>query len=262
MLDGDWINHIFASSDEEFNHKLDEAFKALDVATATKEDYCRKVAEVLCGEVSRLCLVLKEVCEGSGYGDYFDSHISHERFVRLVLSIDTVKLGKMKKIIDDVAFTPIDILRNIGAVLNDESPEERAALGARARRIADTEIKCLVAETKNAIDEVGEKVDALAARTRRAKCRGKYTSAQIEFCARVWDSAYGMQEIRNSSNTKVSYEAVFCFYRRQLAKLGIESVDQFKSVVRAAQARARRALEANCGKSAPTERGRNGIIHA
>ena len=71
----------------------------------------------------------------------------------------------------------------------------------------------------------------------RAKCRGKYTSAQIEFCARVWDSAYEIQEIRNSTNTKVSYEAVFRFYRRQLAKLGVESVAQFKSIFRASQAR-------------------------
>ena len=35
MLDGEWINRIFASSDDEFNRRLDEALKSLDIATAT-----------------------------------------------------------------------------------------------------------------------------------------------------------------------------------------------------------------------------------
>jgi len=147
--------------------------------------------------------------------------------------------------------------------------------GAAEKRRANAELKAIAAdvkktmqtgfaEVKSGIADVGAKVDAVGkkASPRRAKCRGKYTSAQIEFCARVWDSAYGIQEIRNSTNTKVSYEAVFRFYRRQLAKLGIESLGQFKSVVRASQARARRELEANRGRSAATDRGKNGIIPA
>ena len=36
MLDGEWINRIFASGDEEFDAKLDEALKSLDMAKATK----------------------------------------------------------------------------------------------------------------------------------------------------------------------------------------------------------------------------------
>ena len=149
MLDGEWINRIFASSDEEFNKRLDLALEPLDFATATKRDFCEAVVDVLCDEVSELCLALKEVCEGSGYSEYYESHISHERFVRLVLSVDTVKLGKMKKILDNANLSPIDILRNIGAVLNDEALEERAALGAKERRRANAELKAIAADVKS-----------------------------------------------------------------------------------------------------------------
>ena len=63
------------------------------------------------------------------------------------------------------------------------------------------------------------------------------SEAQIDFCGKAWDSAGDIQEIRNSTNTKVSYEAAFQFFHRQLAKLGVESVDDFKSIIRAHQAR-------------------------
>ena len=248
MLDGEWINRIFASSDKEFNNRLDVALKSLDLRTATKRDFCGAVVGVLCDEVSELCLAMKEVCEGSGYSDYFESHISHERFVRLVLSVDTVKLGKMKKILDDDSLSPIDVLRGIGAVLNDESLEERAALGARERRHANAELKAIAADVKKAmqtgldevksgIADVGAKVDEVAKKVKRGRRRGKYTEAQIDFCGKAWESASDIQEIRNSTNTKVSYEAAFQFFHRQLAKLGVESVNEFKSIIRAHQAR-------------------------
>ena len=148
MLDGEWINRIFASSDNEVNARLDEALKSLDLVNATKRDFCSAVVDVLCDDVSDLCLALKDVCEGSGYSDYYESHISHERFVRLVLSVDTAKLGRMKKILEDASLSPIDVLRGIGAVLNDEPIEERAALGARERRRANAELKSIAADVK------------------------------------------------------------------------------------------------------------------
>ncbi|MCR5750896.1 MAG: hypothetical protein K6G91_02940 [Kiritimatiellae bacterium] len=173
MLDGDWINNIFASSDDEFNDKLDEAFKSLDFASATKGDLCKVVAEVLINEVSRLCLVLKDVCDGSGKGAYYEAHISHERFVRLVLSTDTAKLGRMERILKDAKLTPIDVLRGMGAILNDEPLEERMALGAKERRIANAELKTLVEETKNAIDNVGAKVDEVDKKVSKLRKGGK-----------------------------------------------------------------------------------------
>ena len=256
MLDGDWINHIFASSDDEFNDKLDEAFKSLDFASATKGDLCKVVAEVLCNEVSRLCLVLKDVCDGSGNGAYYEAHISHERFVRLVLSTDTAKLGRMKRILEDAKLTPIDVLRGMGAILNDEPLEERMALGAKEAKRANAALRAIAADVKKTIntglkevndniaagaaavaqkvDEVDKKVSKL--RKGGKKC-GKYSDAQLDFCGNIWAKACYVQEIRNSSNTKVSYVATYKFYHRQLENLNVKDADMFKSIIRAYQAR-------------------------
>ena len=169
-----------------------------------------------------------------------------------------------------------NILRNIGAVLNDEALEERAALGARERRHANAELKAFAADVKKTMQTgfrevndniragvaaVGEKVDAVAAKMRRGRRRGKYTETQIDFCGKAWDSAGDIQEIRNSTNTKVSYEAAFQFFHRQLAKLGVESVDDFKSIIRAHQARElRRHQREKSAAQSNTRRGKNGII--
>ena len=272
MLDGEWINHIFASSDDEFNDKLDEAFKSLDFASATKGDYCKVVAEVLCDEVSRLCLVLKDVCDGSGYGDYFDSHISHERFVRLVLSTDTVKLGRMKRILEDASQTPIDVLRGIGAVLNDTSSlEERTALGARERRIANAELKTLVEETKNAIDKVGAKVEAVDRKVsslrRGGKPRGRYTQKAKAICWSCWTSAANHEEIWRSVNTRITYKAVFDYYHARLVQVGVNDHNAFRDVIHAEVMRRNRELAMKQGKARQktaaqpnTKRGKNGII--
>ena len=245
MLDGEWIDRIFASSDEEFNSWLDVALKSLDLRTATKRDFCEAVVGVLCDEVSELCQALKEVCEGgSGYSDYFKSHISHERFVRLVLSVDTVKLGKMKKILEDARLSPIDILRNIGAVLNDEALEERAALGARERRHANAELKAIAADVKKTmqtgfaevrhdIAAVGEKVDRIK---HRAKRRGKYDDVGGH-CLDIWEVALADVSLRNSLNTRVTYEAVFARHKDDLEKCRIDKAAKFKKVIHAAQSK-------------------------
>ena len=250
MLDGEWINHIFASSDAGFNDRLDAAFKSLDIPNATKGDFCRAVVDTLCDEVSNLCQVLKEVCDGSGYGEYYESHISHERFVRLVLSTDTVKLGKMMKIVDDRSLTPIDVLRGIGAVLNDEPIEERAALNARQRRRANAELKSIAAEVKSTIrlgfDEiksdiaaVGEKVSKLKRRGRR---RGKYDEAVVSFCVACVEAAKGKEILRNSKNGKQNLEDVFVYYRGELEKRDVADSATFKRIIhayRASESRAR-----------------------
>ena len=252
MLDGEWINHIFASSDKEFNNRLDEAFKSLDILNATKGDFCRVVVNVLCDEVSKLCQVLKEVCEGSGYGKYFESHISHDRFVRLVLSADSGKIEKMMKIVDDKRLTPIDILRGVGAVLNDEPLEERAALCERDRRNANAEVKAFVAdveskiqtgfaEIKSGVAEVGAKVDAVDAKVsklkRRRQRRSKYDEAVVSFCVACVEAAQKDSMLVKSGNGKPKMEDVFSRYRAKLRDKGVVEVATFKRILHACRAR-------------------------
>lgn len=266
LIPGKWIDRVFAADDAEFDAKLDAAFAAMDVAIATKDDYRKSVVEVLCGDVSRLCEVLKAVCEGSGYGDYFEAHVSHERFVRLVLGNDSVKLGKMKKIVADEALSPIDMLRGIGAVLNDESLEERAALCARERRRANTELRSIAADVKSTmclgfaqanqkmieckeeIAAVGEKVDAVDAKVSKlrmsGKKRGRYALKAKELCWSCWTSAANREEVWHSVNTRITYEAVFEYYRIRLKRVGVVNCKSFRDIVRAEAARRNRALEA------------------
>ena len=246
MLDGEWINRIFASSDDEFNAKLDEALKSLDLLNATKHEFCTVVVDVLCGEVSDLCLALKDVCEGSGYSDYYESHISHEKFVRLVLSVDTVKRGKMKKIVENKSLTPIDVLREIGAILNDESLETRSALNASERRRANAELKAIAADVKKTmqtgfkevnanIAAVGEKVDAVAAKVTRGKHRCKYDEALIMFCMACVETRCA--ELRSSTKTKIRLEDIFIYNKRKLAERGVNDAKQFAKIVHAYRAR-------------------------
>ena len=289
MLDGEWINRIFASSDEEFNKRLDVALKSLDLATVTKRDFCEAVVGVLCDEVSDLCLALKDVCDGSGYSDYYESHISHERFVRLVLSVDTVKLGRMKKILEDARLSPIDVLRSIGAVLNDETLEERTALGARERRHANAELKAFAAdvkktmqtgfaqtnrkldECKDSIADVGAKVDVVdkkvAKLRKNGKPRGRYTKEARALCWNFWETAANHEEVWRSVNTRITYEAVFNHYKVQLARVGVERAKVYEKIIHAEDRRRNRELQARQDearrKSAAqsnTGRGKNGII--
>lgn len=270
MLDGDWIDRLFSSNENEFNQKLDIAFLGMEETSATQNDYCMAVVNILCDEVSDLCTVLKEVCEGSGYCEVFSSHISHERFVRLVLQIDTVKLGRMQKIVADKSLSPIDILREVGAVVNNESLEERAALGEAQRRQANAELKAIVVDVKNAvqggitamqtgfrevrsdISEVKSGVDSVDEKVSRLKVakkgRGKYDEATARLCVSLVKAACENEAVKQGLNTRVTHKAVFDYNSRLLAEHGITSVAEFTKIIRAQQAREQRqrmkALEA------------------
>ena len=263
MLDGDWIDRLFSSNENEFNQKLDIAFLGMEETSATQNDYCMAVVNILCDEVSDLCTVLKEVCEGSGYGEVFSSHISHERFVRLVLQIDTVKLCRMQKIVADKSLSPIDILREVGAVVNNESLEERAALGEAQRRQANAELKAIVVDVKNAvqtgfrevmsdISEVKSGVDSVDEKVSRLKVakkgRGKYDEATARLCVSLVKAACENEAVKQGLNTRVTHKAVFDYNSRLLAEHGITSVAEFTKIIRAQQAREQRqrmkALEA------------------
>ena len=287
LIPGKWINRVFVAGDQEFNAKLDEAFKLMDVATATKNDYCKAVVEVLCDEVSRLCEVLKAVCEGSGYGEYFEAHVSHERFVRLVLSNDSVKLGRMKKVVADKSLSPIDILREIGAILNEESLEERVALCANERRKANAEIKAIAAdvkstmqtgfaevkdEIKSGVAAIGAKVDIVDAKVsepkRRRKRRSKYDESVTSFCVACVEAAQKDSMLVRSGNGKPKTEDVFSRYRSKLRDKGIVDVVTFKKILHACRARESRdrvrKLEAqqSAAKSNNKTPTKNGIITA
>ena len=261
MLDGDWIDRLFSSNENEFNQKLDVAFLGMDETSATKDDYCMAVVNVLCDEVSDLCTVLKEVCEGSGYGEVFSSHISHERFVRLVLRIDTKKLSRMQRIVADRTLSPIDVLREIGAVVNDESLEERSALCEDERRQANAELKALVSDVKDAVRtglrEVHERFDSMDEKVSCLKVpkkgRSRYDEATAMLCVSLVKAGCENETLKQSLNTRVTHKAVFDYNAKELAAHGITSVAEFTKIIRAQQAREQRQrMKSLAAKLRPT----------
>lgn len=273
MLDGDWIDRIFSGNDSEFNRKLDGAFLGMDESSASKADYCMAVVNTLCEEVSDLCLALKEICEGSGYGDVFNAHISHERFVRLVLQKDVKKLVKMQRIVADMALTPIDVLREIGAIVNEEPIETRAALDESTRLKANAELKEIALDLKVSVqsgfsdvkhgfsdvkkairagvedvrDDIGEvkcdveQVDKKISHLRLAKkSKCKYDVDLAKTCVSLMASAKEKLEVKYGLNTRVTYKAAFDYNRATLVGHGITTVAEFTKIIRAQQAREQR----------------------
>lgn len=241
LLKGKWTDGIFASSDEEFLQKLDESFKTIDFKAVTKKPYCEKIVAVLCDEVAELCESLREVCAVSGYEDYYAAYISRERFVRLVLSVDTVKIGKMRRIVENKDLTPIEILREIGALLNDEPIEVRHAETARELKKSNAEILRMVKATKKTL---AEKVDAVAADVKeiqkrmreRKTARRQYSAKQIEAASVAW-RLYGESEAAHANeNTRPTYKAAFEHSRRALEAAGIDSCETFKKIMHSVSA--------------------------
>ena len=237
LLKGKWVEDIFASSDEEFLRKLDDALKTIDLRATTKKPYCEKIVAVLCDEVAELCETLHTVCEGRGYGEYFESHISHERFVRLVLSVDTVKLGKMRRIAENMELTPIELLREIGALLHDEPLEVRHGETARELRKSNAEILKVVKATKKTLVE---KVDAVAADVKevqkrmrnRKTARRQFSAKQLEAASTAWRLYIESEAAHSNENTRPTYKAAFDHSRSALKEVGVDSVETFKKLLR------------------------------
>ena len=281
FIPGKWIDRVISDQDAKFDAKLDAAFAGLDEKTATEKDYCATVVSVLCDEVSSVYEVTRLVCINRGYRKYADTFLSTEKFIRMLLRQDLEKLERLNATLDDRAKPLCVLLRDVGAVLEDKLEGGAATFCAAELKKANAELKAIAADVKSTmqtgfaqsnqklleckseiIATVGAKVDAVAAKVKRGSRRGRYTEAQIDFCGKAWESACDIQEIRNSTNTKVSYEAAFQFFHRQLAKLGVESVDDFKSIIRAHQARElrRHQREKSAALSDNKTPPKNGII--
>ena len=233
LLKGRWINHIFASSDEEFLRKLDEALKTINLEEPTKKPYCEKIVAVLCNEVAELCETLKSACEASGYEDYSSAYISRERFMRIVLSVDTVKLGKMRRIVEDKELSPIELLRGIGALLDDEPIEVRYGETARELRKSNAEILKVMKATK---ETLVEKVDAVAADVKalrgRKTARRRHSAQMVEAACTAWRLYNESEAAHMNENTRPTYKAAFEHSRSALKEAGVDSVEMFKKLLR------------------------------
>ena len=176
---------------------------------------------------------------------YARCYISHDKFVRLLLRTDTVKLGRLKKALDAHRQCPVDMLREIGAILDDRPFEETAALADAERRRANAEIRAIAEDVKKSIakiDAVGEQVAVLDAKVTRGKPCGRRLSgkhdAEGPVCLAVWEGDKNNATLRGSLNTRVTYESVFARHKSELSKAGVVTVAQFRRAIHAMQNRA------------------------
>jgi hypothetical protein len=251
FIPGKWIDRAISDRDANFDKMLDAAFSGLDEKTATEKDYCAKVVSVLCEEISGVCEVMRLVCVNRGYDDYAAKYLSSEKFVKLLLRQDTSKLKKLNAVVGDKSKPLCLLLREIGAVLEDKSSGGDSAFDAAEIKKANAELKAFAADVKKTIKTgfkevndnikagvaaVGEKVDALEAKLKRGKRRGKYDDVGSS-CLDIWEAAQSDVSLRNSLNTRVTYEAVFTRHKCDLEESGIDTVEKFKKVIHAAQSK-------------------------
>jgi hypothetical protein len=243
----------------------------LDEKTATSKDYRASVVSVLCDEVSSICEVTRLVCINRGYRKYAETFLSTEKFVKLLLRQDFEKLERLNAALGDKTKPLCDLLREIGAVLEDRPVDDAAVLGAAEAKKANAELKAIAADVKktmqtgfrevnNNIAAVGAKVDAVAAKVTSGNGRGKYDDKTIEFCVGIMAAANNNATIKNSLNTRVTYSAVFDYNRSELEKRGILDVAEFTRIIRAHLAREQRARQKSAAAKLTTKRGENGIM--
>ena len=244
FIPGKWIDRVISDQDANFDAKLGAAFASLDEMTATEKDYCAKVVSVLCDEVSSICEVTRLVCINRGYRKYADTFLSTDKFVRLLLRQDPEKIERLNAALADRSKPLCVLLRDVGAVLEDKASDDGATFGAAEIRKANAELKAIaadvkktittgIAEVRHDIAAVGEKVDCIK---HRAKRRGKYDDVGSH-CLDIWEIARADMSLRNSLNTRVTYEAVFARHKGDLEKSGIDTVEKFKKVIHAAQSK-------------------------
>ena len=172
--------------------------------------------------------------------------------------------------LDDKTKPLCNLLREIGAILEDRPVDDAAVLGAAEAKKVNAELKAIAVDVKktmqtgfrevnNNIAAVGEKVDAVAAKVTRGKRRCKYDDETVAFCVGVLAAANNNATIKNSLNTRVTYSAVFNYNRSELEKRGILDVAEFTRIIRAHQAREQRARQKSAAKH-NTKRGENGIM--
>lgn len=244
FIPGKWIDRVISDQDANFDEMLNAAFAELDEKTATEKDYCARVVSALCEEVSSVCEVTRIVCINRGYEEYADTYLSTEKFIRLLLRRDTAKLKRLNAALADKTKPLCVLLRDVGAVLEDRPVDETGAFGAVEAKKANAELKAIAADVKSTMQigfaEVRSDIAAVGEKVARIRCRGKRRGKYDNLgnrCLDMWEAALKNTTLRNSLNTRVTYEAVFSRNKVELERNGIDTAAKFKRVIHAAQSK-------------------------
>ena len=284
---GVWHLNFIRSSNDDFDRKLDAAFRYIDERTATAADYRQMVVDVLCSEISRICNLVHEACAGHGWKEYADRFVNKEKFVALLMQCDEAKLDRLRTVLDDKTKSNIRMLREIGAVLEDAdpdsleylSPSDRDRATARLDAIAGSIESGFMQTTQKLIEchretmfavqsgtqAIADKIDALET-SPKGKGHARYSDGAIEICMDCWRTASADTSLRETLNTRLTYDAVFKRHKARLEAAGVTSAKQLRDVLRAQRARGSRAAEKEKSQKPkkPSSRkpAKNGIMHS
>ena len=243
--------NAFIRNDTDFCKRIDDAIRDATNPTASEGDYIRAIINASCDEMATVCRLLKSASALAGLERIAADYLDGQRFREMLLRKDSERLERIVAIVKAREGKPIKILMDIAKVLNDNAGiyDEMAVA---AKRKAAAELKKVVenvtsivtgaearlgekiGEVGGKVDAVGKKVDRLQPRRKR---KSKYTDAQLEACRAYWNAAQTNVEVKHAINTRITYESVFSYYARQLAKIGVDSVGAFRAIIHSSQNR-------------------------
>lgn len=243
---------VILGTDEQFHATLDAALLELDPHDADETDYRRAVVGVCCNEVSGLCKLLSEACCCTGFEKAAREYLDPRRFISLLLCRDRDKLVALTAAVRSGDRNIGRLLMRIGGILDGDAGRYDL-MDAAAKRKAAVDARKLVAEVENLaekleahkaeiverVDAVGEKVDAVGECVSnpkpRRKRRRKYTEEARQACLACWSLAQTNASVRGAINTRVTHEAAFDYFKRDLAKRGVTKLSEFKAILHSAQ---------------------------
>ena len=241
----------FIRNSTEFCERIDCAIRDASTPKATADDYIRAIVNASCDEMATVCRLLKSASALAGLERIAADYLDGQRFREMLLRKDSEKLERIVAIVKAREGKPIKILMDVAKVLNDNAGTYDE-MEVSAKRKAAAELKKVVENVTNIvtgaearlgekIGEVGGKVDAVGKKVDRLqprrKRKSKYTDAQLEACRAYWNAAQTNVEVKHAINTRITYESVFSYYARQLAKIGVDSVGAFRAIIHSSQNR-------------------------
>jgi len=254
----------FVSSTSEFCERIDCAIREATTPAATESDYIRAIISASCREMAAVCNLLKSASALAGLERIAAEYLDANKFREMLLRKDSAKLDRLAAIVRTGGGNPVKTLMDVAAEL-DGRAESYDGMNSEAKRKATVDMKRVIAkvdEMRCAInahrDEIVERVDAVGRKVEwlrpKGKRRSKYSDAQRDACAAYWSAAHKNAEIRLAMNTRVTYESVFAYFKRELKKQGVDSARSFKAILHSSQnmecTDRRRALEAKRGGTA------------
>ena len=272
VLPGVPLDELQFESNQIFETHLNSAIYSLPEGASDRDRRCA-VVKVICKDATRLCAMLKNACKAVGLGDIADEYLNHATFFNFVLEQDNAKMDLLMSIAENSDEDLARVFFNIARVLKGKEIDYYK-LGDDAKRKASDDIKNLAAEVRDHIERVGAKVERVGAKVERVgakveecktaidsldekvsklrkseKPRGRYTQKSKTLCWSCWTAAAHREEVWGNLNTRITYKAVFDYYRSRLAQVGVLDHNMFREIIRAECRRRNRELENRADKA-------------